>query len=311
MRTDEVIRPQALRPGDQVAVVSPAGPARPDLVASGIALLRSWGLRPVPTAHAFDEHGYLAGSDADRAADLTAALTDPQIRAVMVTRGGYGVQRIVDWLDLSVLRRDPKLVIGFSDITALHLAIWRAAGVASVYGPGAAWRPERTGEASAQSLHDVLMTTEPVVVKQDSAAPTAPASRLGGAAGLPVSVTGRLLGGNLSLLAATLGTADFPDLTGAILLLEDVNEPPYKVDRMLTQLRRSGALTGLVGVAIGQFDPATDAGPDRPAGRGRRARERLGELGYRCSAGCRSVTATTRCRSRWAYRRRWMCSAAR
>jgi len=279
MRIDEVIRPPALRPGDQVAVVSPSGPVRPDLVASGIALLRSWGLRPVPMPHAFDEHGYLAGSDEDRAADLTAALSDPQVRAVMVTRGGYGVQRIVDWLDLSVLRRDPKPVVGFSDLTALHLAIWRAAGVASVYGPGAAWRPERTGEVSAQSLQDVLMTTEPVVIKQDSAAPTAPASRLGGTAGLPVSVTGRLLGGNLCLLATTIGSADFPDLTGAILLLEDVGEPPYKVDRMLTQLRRSGALSGLAGVALGQFVRCHDPDPTHPVDVADVLGERLGDLG--------------------------------
>lgn len=265
-----------LKPGDLVAVVSPSGPARPDRVASGISLLRSWGLRPVPAPHAFDEHGYLAGTDADRIADLNQAFADPQVRAVVVTRGGYGAQRIVDRLDLAPLQHDPKPVVGFSDLTALHLALWRRLRLASLYGPGAAWHTERTGEVSAQSLHDALMGVEPIVVKQDSAAPTAPASRLGGTSGLPVNVTGRLLGGNLCLLAATLGTADFPDLTGAILLLEEVAEPPYKVDRMLTQLRRARALDGLAGVAIGQFVRCAD---ERTTDIADVLGERLGELG--------------------------------
>lgn len=251
------VRAAALQPGDLVMVVSPAGPAQPERVAAGIELLRSWGLRPVPAPHAFDRQGYLAGSDAERLADLNAAFADPQVRAVVVARGGYGVQRIVDYLDFAALRRDPKPVVGFSDITALHLALWRGARLASVYGPGAAWSPERTGEQSARSLHDALMSTEPVVIKQQPAAQTTPASRLG-ADGLPGRASGHLLGGNLSLLAASVGTPDFPDLTGAILLIEDVDEPPYRVDRMLTQLRRAGVLAGLAGVAVGQFVRCTD-----------------------------------------------------
>lgn len=260
MRRDEAVRPPALQPGDLVAVVSPAGPAPPERVATGIALLRSWGLRPVPAPHAFDREGYLAGTDADRAADLTAAFADPQVRGVIATRGGYGVQRIVDRIDLAAVRRDPKPVAGFSDITALHLALWRGARLASLYGPGLAWRPERTGDVSAQSLRDALMTAEPVIIKQDPAEPTAATSRTGTAA--PSGpVTGPLLGGNLCLLASSLSTPDFPNLTGAILLLEEVDEPPYKVDRMLTQLRRAGALSRLAGVAVGQFLRCSDRSP--------------------------------------------------
>jgi muramoyltetrapeptide carboxypeptidase len=263
VRAEEAVRPPALQPGDLVAVVSPSGPARPELVATGASLLRSWGLRPVPAAHAFDRHAYLAGTDADRVADLNAALADPEVRGIVVTRGGYGLQRIADRIDLAAVRRDPKPVAGFSDTTALHLALWRGARLASVYGPGAAWRAERTSAVSAQSLRDALMSADRVVVKQEPAAPSTPASRLGppgrsGSTGLPGVVTGRLLGGNLSLLASTLGSYDFPDLTGAILLIEEVGEPPYKVDRMLTQLRRSGALAGLAGVAVGQFVRCTD-----------------------------------------------------
>jgi muramoyltetrapeptide carboxypeptidase len=248
----EVVRPAALRPGDQVAVISPAGPASPDRVAAGMALLRSWGLRPATTPHALARHRYLAGTDQQRAADLNAALADPRVRGVIVTRGGYGSQRIADRVDLAAVRADPKVLVGFSDLTALHLALWRGARLAGLYGPGAAWRPGRTGPGSARSLRAALMSTKPVVLSRDPAEPTAPVSRAGAACG-------RLLGGNLCLLATSVGTPDLPDLTGAILLLEDVDEPPYKVDRMLTQLRRAGALDGLAGVALGQFTRCGDA----------------------------------------------------
>jgi muramoyltetrapeptide carboxypeptidase len=261
VRAEEAVRPPALQPSDLVAVVSPSGPVRPELVAAGVALLRSWGLRPVLAPHAFDQHAYLAGTDSDRLADLNAALADPEVRGIVVTRGGYGVQRIVDRIDLAAVRRDPKPVVGFSDLTALQLALWRGARMACLHGPGAAWRVERTGPASAQSLRNALMSPEPVVVEQDPVATTAPVTRPGPVpppAGRPGTAAGRLLGGNLSVLAATLGSPDFPDLTGAILLVEEVGEPPYKVDRMLTQLRRAGVLSRLAGVAVGQFLRCTD-----------------------------------------------------
>lgn len=254
---DQAVRAPLLRPGDAVAVVSPAGPPRPERVDAGVELLRSWGLRPhlaggqAAGGQGRGGHGYLAGIDADRAADLNTALADPQVRAVIATRGGYGSQRIADLLDMAAVRRDPKPLVGFSDITALQLALWRGARLACLHGPGAAWRPERTGPESAESLRRALMSTEPVLVKADPAVETAPVHR-------PGTATGRLLGGNLCLLATSVGTGDFPDLTGAILLLEDVDEPPYKVDRMLTQLRRTGALAGVAGVALGQFTRCGD-----------------------------------------------------
>lgn len=240
--------------------MSPAGPAEPERVAVGVELLRSWGLRPVPSAHAFDRDGYLAGTDTNRVDDLNQALADPQVRAVVATRGGYGVQRIVDRIDMAAVQRDPKPVVGFSDLTALQLALWRGARLACVHGPGAAWWSERTGEISAQSVRDALMSTEPVVIKQEPGAATSPVSQpgTGGIGDAGITATGPLLGGNLCLLTATLGTVDFPDLTGAVLLIEDVDEPPYKVDRMLTQLRRAGALARLAGVAVGQFIRCSD-----------------------------------------------------
>ena len=283
-----------LRPGDTVMLVSPSGPTRPERVARGVELLTGWGLRPVPAPHAYARQGYLAGTDELRAADLNAAFADPQVRGVICTRGGYGAQRVVDAIDMAAVRRDPKVVAGFSDITALQFALWRGARLASVHGPGAAWRDERTPLRSAESLHAALMTTEPVTVT----------ARGRGGDLRPYACPGRadgpLLGGNLCLIAASVGTPDMPDLTGAVLLIEDVQEPPYKVDRMLTQLRRAGALD------------RRGRGGGRPV---HRLRRRLGHRpsstcspsasatsAYRCSAACRSATASASSPSRSAPR---------
>jgi muramoyltetrapeptide carboxypeptidase len=257
--------------GDLVALVSPSGPTRPERVARGISLLESWGLRVTVGPHAFARSGYFAGSDAQRLADLDGALADPAVRGVICTRGGYGVQRLLDNLDLAAVHADPKLVVGFSDITALQLALWRGARLATVHGPGAAWLDQRTGPESAESLRRALMTTEPVVVKARPDEETS-GVRLAGAG----PVTGTLLGGNLCLLAASVGTHDLPDLDGAILLLEEVDEPPYKIDRMLTQLRRAGVLRGVAGIAVGQFTDCADGWAVSVADV---LAERLGDLG--------------------------------
>ena len=252
-----------------MALVSPSGPVRPERVARGIELVASWGLRPVLAPHVYARHGYLAGPDEARAADLNAAFADPAVRGILVTRGGYGAQRIVDAIDMAAVRRDPKVVAGFSDITALQLALWRGARLATVHGPGMAWRDARTPAASAESLRRALMEPTPVTVSRVATEETASVL-------VPGTATGTLLGGNLSLIVSSLGTPDMPDLTGAILLIEDVNEPPYKVDRMLTQLLRSGALRGVAGVAVGQFTGCADHWPVTVA---EVLRERLSRLG--------------------------------
>ncbi|MBQ0895851.1 LD-carboxypeptidase [Micromonospora sp. U56] len=251
MITDECLRPPVLRPGDSVMLVSPSGPTRPERVARGVELLTGWGLRPVLAPNAYARRGYLAGDDALRAADLNAAFADPEVRGVICTRGGYGAQRVVDLLDMAAVRRDPKVVAGFSDITALQFALWRGARLASVHGPGAAWLDERTPLRSAESLHTALMTTEPVTVAATPDEETF-------AVRVPGRAVGPLLGGNLCLITASIGTPDMPDLTGAVLLIEEVQEPPYKVDRMLTHLRRAGVLDGVAGVAVGQFTECAD-----------------------------------------------------
>lgn len=258
-------------------VVAPGGPPAPERLDRGIRLLRGWGLVVEVAPHVHDRWGYLAGRDADRLADLNAALRDPGVRGVFAARGGYGCQRIVDGVDTDAARRDPKVVVGFSDLTSLHGKLWRDARLATFYGPGVAWNDARTGPESAESLRAAVMTTAPVVVHRDPLEPSAAVS-------LGTRATGPLLGGALTMLGTSVGAGDLPDLAGAILLIEDVDESPYSYDRTLTHLRRVGALAGIAGVAVGQLVGAgPPGGLDAPAV----LRDRLGDLGVPVLGGLR------------------------
>jgi muramoyltetrapeptide carboxypeptidase len=222
---------------------------------AAVALLTGWGLTVVPSPDLYARHGFLAGPDALRLAAFNAALADPMVRGVVCARGGYGAQRIVDGIDIDAVRRDPKLIVGFSDITALHLALWRRARLATLHGPVATQLTEDFAAESVASLRSAIGTDHPVVMSADPSGET-------GSLRVPGQpVTGTLLGGNLCLIAASVGTPDEPDLRGAILLLEEVDEPPYKVDRMLVQLRRSRVLDGVAGIALGQFTRCADDWP--------------------------------------------------
>lgn len=262
------LHPQVLRAGDAVALVSPAGPVAEARVEAAVRELTSWGLRPRIYPHALDNIGFLAGSDADRISDLNDALADPEIRAVLCNRGGYGVQRILGQLDYDAVRRDPKLVVGFSDITALHAALWNHTGLATVHGPVAAQLEK--GGIFASTLKQALMSNEPSVIHADPAEPTFSVRTSG-------LVEGVLLGGNLSMLSTCVGTRFMPDLEGAILLLEDVGELAYRVDRNITHLHNCGILQRLGGIALGQFsEPGHGNNPIRPPDV---LIERLGGLG--------------------------------
>ncbi|WP_127508213.1 S66 peptidase family protein [Actinoplanes solisilvae] len=232
----------ALHPGDLVQLVAPSGWIGPERAAAAIETLTGWGLRARLGEHAMKTWFYLAGTDEQRRADLDAAFRDPEVRAVFCLRGGYGAQRIVDDLDYAAVRADPKPLLGFSDITALHVALWCEAHLATLHTPPLVHFDERTRRA--------LMTSDPIVVAADPEGVR-----------VPGRAEGILLGGNLTVLAATAGTRHRPDLTGAILLIETVDEEPYRVDRSLVQLKRSGWFDGLAGVAVGQFTNCTDDGP--------------------------------------------------
>lgn len=253
--TRALLRPRALRPGDVVAVVAPASPVRfPARLEAGLALLRSWGLRPRVMGHTYDRHGFLAGTDEDRLADLHAAWAEPDVRALWCARGGYGCARVAERIDTALLRADPKALVGFSDATALHLALVRR-GLISFHGPNGEWNPDRTGEASAASLRAVLTEPRPLGVL-----PTGPLTPL-----VPGKAAGQIVGGNLSLLAASVGTPDQPDTAGRLLLLEDVGERPYRVDRMLRQLLGAGVLDNVGGLVLGAFARCEETRPDRPS----------------------------------------------
>ena len=242
----QTVRSPRLRAGDRVRIVSPASPPSRDGVARGVDVLTSWGLRVELGEYVFDQWGYMAGRDEDRAADLNAAFRDPGVRAIIATRGGKGAYRIVDDLDTDAVRRDPKPLVGFSDITHLHLALWARCGLSSLHGPFANWSDDWSGPASAEALRRALMTTDPVILHRDCREVTASVTVDG-------TATGILIGGNLDAIRTETG-AGLPNLDGAILFLEHQKGTGLgEVDRALTQLSRSRALDGLHGVALGQF----------------------------------------------------------
>jgi muramoyltetrapeptide carboxypeptidase len=248
------IRPMKLRPGDLVALVAPSGWVRPERAAAAVQVLTAWGLRVRLGSNALRRHFYLAGTDEERLADVNSAFRDPQVRAVLCLRGGYGAQRIVDGVDFDAVRDDPKLFMGFSDITALHVALWCEARLATVHGPVASYLDTGSGSSTATGIQRALMTSDPVIMTPDETEETFDVRVAGRAEGV-------LLGGNLTMLATTAGTRHRPDLNGTILMIEAVNEEPYRVDRSLVQLRRAGWLDGVAGVAVGQFTDCADDGP--------------------------------------------------
>jgi muramoyltetrapeptide carboxypeptidase len=255
---------RTLNVGDLVGVVAPAGPVSAEQLAAVPALYARHGLR----VRLFPGCGaqvagcdYLAGDDATRLADLHAALDDDEVVALHCLRGGYGTMRLLDCIDLALLRRKPKLLIGYSDITALH-SLWAREGLPSLHAPMPASDLIKPGrEADEIALFQMLM--QGLRVGDVMAPPLDVTARKDGLHA-PGQATGVLMGGNLSLVAATLGTpwAWTVDATqGAILFLEDINEEVYRIDRLLTQLRLSGLLDAVSGVLLGSFTEATSPAP--------------------------------------------------
>lgn len=245
-KTVPFLTPPPLRPGDKIRFVSPASPPDRDRVLRHAEILRGWGLRVDFGEHAFHKHHYLAGTDEERLADFDAALRDPEVRAIFTTRGGKGSYRIADRLDFAAARRDPKFLVGFSDITALHLSLLKHGSLIGIHGaffvgPG----EEDISAETSSSLRRALMTTEDIIVRSRPEEPTSALTTNG-------TVTGPLIGGNLDMVATAAGWA-LPNLNGAILLLEAVGLYRGQVDRQMTMLRKGGHLDGLAGVAIGQF----------------------------------------------------------
>ncbi len=258
------VKPKLLRPGDTISVIAPAGPVVRERVEKALDRLRLMGYRVKTHGDIFRTRGYLAGDDSTRASELIAAFADPESTAVWCARGGYGVVRILNRLDYELLRRHPKVFIGFSDITALHLALQNCVGLMTFHGPnlqdgfGAAEGMSPTTEAAlwraiAAESHGVNRAGEGYTFAESGAEGVSLRGFVPGVA------QGRLTGGNLSVLAGLLGTPYEVETSGRLLFLEDVNEPVYRVDRYLAQLALAGKLAEAAGILLGGF--TFDEGP--------------------------------------------------
>ncbi len=242
-----MLKPRRLEQGDKIAVVAPSGPVDEERLVTGTAFLRASGFDVAWGNNVLNRAGYLAGTDADRAADLDWAFSDPGIDAVICARGGYGASRLLDMLDYGAIARSGRAFVGFSDITGFHLAIGRHAGLVTFHGPGAEMYP---GDPPPAWNTDLLLRAlaEPAPLGEIRNPPAAPPVRTI----VTGTATGRTAGGNLSLITATLGTRYEIDTSGALLLIEDVGEKPYRIDRMLAHMKMAGKLESIVGVVVGE-----------------------------------------------------------
>lgn len=254
------VLPPPVTPGDRVGVAALSGPVDAERLERGLAALERLGFQPVPAANLASRHGLFAGSDDERLEAFHALAADPSVRAVVFARGGHGVLRVLPRIDWDLLARHPRAYVGYSDLTPFLLAVVRRLGLVAFHGPMVAADLARgLGPREERSLLDAL------------------AGRLEGVR-FPLSgwlrrgaAEGVLLGGCLSLLTALQGTPWAPDATGAILFWEDVDEPLYRLDRMLTHLGLSDTLPAIRGMVIGGCRPTDTPGPDEAAGAGRLA----------------------------------------
>lgn len=241
----ETISPRPLETGDLIRFVSPASTPDRSEVEACAAVLEGWGFKVDFSDHAFEKINYLAGTDEQRLADLNGAIRDPQVRAIFATRGGKGSYRIADRMDFGSMKADPKFVVGFSDITILHLALLNAGIGGAIHGAIKGDDRDWNSLQGTTSLRDILAGTHSTVLRARASEPTSALTTEGVA-------KGRLVGGNLDMVTTSAGWA-LPRLDGCILLLEAVNMFLGQVDRQLTMLRKAGHLDSIAGIALGQF----------------------------------------------------------
>jgi muramoyltetrapeptide carboxypeptidase len=237
----DMIIPEPLKEGDKVGIAAPAGPFKTDRFEKGLAVIKAMGFVPVVDEAVFAQERHLAGSDKHRAGLINRLFADDAIKAIFCARGGFGCLRMLPYLDYELIREHPKILIGFSDITALLVTLMQRCGLAGLHAPVVTSLAVADEESKAR-LKQVLTAggpvdlspADPIVVKK---------GRVGGI----------VTGGNLATLCHLVGTDYAPDFSGKIVLLEDVNEAPYRIDRMLTQMRLAGCFDSMAGLVLGSF----------------------------------------------------------
>lgn len=250
------LQPNRLQKGDTIGIISPSGPYRDGQLEKALPFLKALGLNYKIGEHCHKRWGYLAGSDDERLADLHAMFADPDIKGIICARGGYGAARITDKIDFELLKNNPKILWGYSDITFLHTAIGQQNQVVTFHGPMLA--SDVAGDDFAElSAKMFLQLFEPTELCYDESISELHVVSEGVA-------TAELVGGNLSLLANSIGTPFEIETAGKLLFIEDIGEEPYRVDCMLNQLRQANKLDQLAGVVIGDFADAASTG-DKPS----------------------------------------------
>jgi muramoyltetrapeptide carboxypeptidase len=246
----KLIIPPFLEPGHTIGIPAPASLYDQGLFEKGVQVLEGWGFKTRPGRSRIRKKRFLAGSDPERAAELAEMFLDPGIKAVICARGGYGAMRLLERLDYRVIKKNPKLFIGFSDITVLLTAFWGKAGLLTFHGP-VVTTLARTGPVFREQLRSILLGGLPETILLP------PAGKISGG-----RATGVLLGGNLTLLTHLIGTPLEPSWKGAILFVEDQGEEPYRLDRLLVHLRLAGVLDRISGLLLGQLSEGKIADPD-------------------------------------------------
>jgi muramoyltetrapeptide carboxypeptidase len=235
-----IIKGPRLQPNQTVGVIAPASPVSQSEILHGLRLLESFPLKIRLGSHLFDHLNYLAGTDQDRVSDLHQMFSDPDIKAIFCARGGYGSVRLLNKIDFDLIRKNPKILVGFSDLTALLIAIYKESGLITIHGPTLSDLPKNKNWPNLSRLTTTSHRPQ-IIFKQGRII------NKGEARGI-------LLGGNLSTICSLLDTSFLPSFEGAILFLEEKGESPHRLDRMLTHLLLSGRLDRLSALAIGQIE---------------------------------------------------------